>query len=115
MMSLGRKEMARLLEWLEEDEWTQYTGARNSRGAPVAPASLEAEMWDLTCAIEISFRRDEVDRKFDAIRRIKRAYKILFPDYWAANVMENGREPPLYKLNDELTSFEEVKRLLSMA
>lgn len=107
--------MGRLLEWLEEDEWTRFTGARDGDGKPVLPTSVMAEQWDLTSAIMISYRRDEFDQSHEAILRIKRAVQILFPEYWKANKDESGREPPLYKLNDELTSFEEVKRVLSVA
>lgn len=105
--------MSKLLDWLEEDEWTQFAHARDEKGKSVVASSIEAVQWDLTGAIWISFRKDETDRAHEAILRLKKAYKILYPEYWKAN--EGDREPTLAQLNDELTSFAEVKRLLSMA
>lgn len=123
-----------MLDWIDDRQWTRGALARNSDGVgtqevkdkdgrthviPLSPNDPSAESWDLYGALRISIYDDDVFE--EAVQDLKKAFKTRFPEKWAKHEGKNyykkdGQivmlDPFLHQLNDELDSFEEVKRLL---
>jgi len=106
------------LHWLNEDNWCKGKSALKEDGIPTNYNDVDATQFDLTAAINISYKtQEEIDQ---IIGKVKSAYKSMFPTEWnkclPIEYVKGGvrisREPPLYELNDQLESFEQVKKLL---
>lgn len=120
-----------MLDWLTHEQWTTGAHARDNLGNErdsdmqgdinnyLSPNSPKAVSWDLYGALRISYVNHE--DFYDAIKELKRVFKIVFPEKWAE--LESKRyykrdgqmhftDPSLFELNDSLESYRQVQRLL---
>jgi tetratricopeptide (TPR) repeat protein len=109
--------MINKIDWLTSDQWTK-SATLDEDDNQVNINSPDAVKFDLYAALRVSYYREEEFE--EALEKIKKAYKILFPEKWRSlegtmYYKKDGKLKyvmPLYALNDLLDNFGQVKRLM---
>ena len=109
--------MSKSLPDFSSDSFTRYASARNGENLEVSLSSGYAVKYDLVGAIRRQYPDDE--EFYANIEKFKNIIKAMFPGYVSINTPykvhdeEVDRDPPLWKLSDELT-LEDLEKILRL-
>lgn len=113
--------MNNILDWFDASQFCRGETSLDENGEAISPLNGRAVKFDLYGAICWQFNLpSQLEDRMQAIRKVKTAYKALFPEKWNNNknldyYKKNGTtvwlEPRLYRLSDELSDADLTKLL----